>query len=243
MTKLYLVGIGPGAYEEMTLRAARVLEGCELIVGYPVYINLIRPHFPQKEYYSTPMTREAERCAYALEQAALGRSTVIVCSGDAGIYGLAGLAMELRGEKEMPDIEVVAGLTAACSGAALMGAPLSHDFAVISLSDLLTPWQRIEKRLDAAARADFCIALYNPGSGKRKDCLLKACDILLRHMSPDTICGAAHNIAREGQCTRLMTLAQLRGYEADMFTTVFIGNSQTRVIMGRMVTPRGYRHV
>lgn len=241
--KLYVIGIGPGAYEEMTLRAHKALESCDLIVGYGVYVELVRPHFPEKEYYVTPMRGEAERCRYALERAAAGTKTAVVCSGDAGVYGMAGLVYELRGENTEPEVEVISGLTAACSGAAVLGAPLTHDFAVISLSDLLTEWETIEKRLDCAAQAGLSIVLYNPSSKKRHDYLQKACDIVLRHAEESRVCGAVRNIGREGESFQVMTLKELRDYEADMFTTVFIGNPQTKNIGGKMVTPRGYRDV
>lgn len=243
MSKLYVVGIGPGAYEDMTLRAIQVLEQCALIVGYKVYNELVRPHFPDKEYYETPMTGEVERCRYALERAQKGTLTALICSGDAGIYGLAGLAFELRGQQPVPEIEVIPGLTAATTGAALLGSPLTNDFAVISLSDLLTPWDTIGTRLEAAAQGDLCVVLYNPGSKKRRDHLKRACQILLRHKSPDTICGLARNISREGQHHQVITLAELQYMEVDMFTTVFIGNAHTRLLNGRMVTERGYRDV
>jgi precorrin-3B C17-methyltransferase len=243
LSKLYVVGIGPGAYEDMTLRAIQALEQCALIVGYKVYNELVRPHFPDKEYYETPMTGEVERCRYALERAQKGTLTALICSGDAGVYGLAGLAFELRGQQTVPEIEVIPGLTAATTGAALLGSPLTNDFAVISLSDLLTPWDTIERRLEAAAQGDLCVVLYNPGSKKRRDHLKRACQILLRHKSPDTICGLARNISREGQHHQVTTLAQLQYMEADMFTTVFIGNAHARLLNGRMVTERGYRDV
>jgi precorrin-3B C17-methyltransferase len=141
------------------------------------------------------------------------------------------------------EIAVIGGLTAAIAGGSRLGAPLGHDFAAISLSDLLTPWEKIEKRLELAAEADLCIALYNPSSHRRADYLARACDILLRHAAPETVCGVVRNIGREGESSEVMTLAELRNYKADMFTTVFIGNSQTEEIRGRMVTPRGYRDV
>ena len=238
-----MVGIGPGDYEDLTLRAVNALKACDVIVGYTVYVDLVKPHFPGKETFATPMRQEQERCRTALALARQGRDVAVICSGDAGVYGMAGLIYELRGENTSVEIEVVGGLTAACAGGALLGAPLGHDFAVISLSDLLTPWKVIERRLDCAARGDFGIVLYNPGSAKRRDYLKRACDIVLRHQSPDTVCGIAKNIGREGEAASVMTLAQLRDYEADMFTTAFIGNSTTRVIAGRMVTPRGYRGV
>lgn len=165
----------------------------------------------------------------------------MICSGDAGVYGMAGLLLELG--REFPDceVEVISGVTAALSGAAVLGAPLIHDFAVISLSDLLTPWELIEKRLACAAEGDFSICIYNPSSRKRNDYLKKACRVLLETKAPDTVCGLVRNIGREGQSFRVLTLAELAETETDMFTTVFVGNSATRVIDGRMVTPRGYR--
>ena len=243
MAKIRVVGIGPGAYEEMTVRAVSALNACDVIVGYHVYVDLVKDHFPGKEFFTTPMRKEVDRCKIALDLAREGRDVAMICSGDSGIYGMAGLIYELRGEDESIEVEVIGGLTAACSGASRLGAPLTHDFAVISLSDLLTPWETIEKRLDCAAQANLSIVLYNPGSMKRKDYLQRACDILMRHKAPETVCGAVRNIGREGEQTRVMTLSELRDYEADMFTTVFVGNSFTKVIGGKMVTPRGYRDV
>ena len=238
-----MVGIGPGDYREMTVRAVDALNACDVIVGYHVYVDLVKEHFPDKEFHTTPMRREVDRCKLALELAREGRDVAMICSGDAGIYGMAGLIYELLGDEGDIEVEVVGGLTAACSGAARLGAPLTHDFAVISLSDLLTPWETIERRLECAAMGDFAVALYNPSSVKRRDYLQRACNILLRHAKPETVCGAVRNIGREGEAVEVMTLAELRDYEADMFTTVFVGNSHTRVIDGHMVTPRGYRDV
>ena len=166
----------------------------------------------------------------------------MVCSGDAGVYGMSGLCEELAVKYPGVEIETVPGVSAVLSGAALLGAPLMHDFAVVSLSDLMTPWETIEKRLRAAAAADYVICLYNPSSHKRKDYLQQACDIVLRHAAPETVCGIAKNIGREGEGITVLTLTQLRDTPVDMFSTVFIGNSQTRVINGKMVTPRGYDH-
>lgn len=238
--KLFVIGIGPGAFEDMTLRAVNALKSCQLIVGYGVYVDLVRPYFPDKEYYVTPMRGEAKRCRYALEMAEKGIQTAVICSGDAGVYGMAGLVYELRGEKTQPEIEVISGLTAACSGAAILGAPLTHDFAVISLSDLLTEWETIEERLCCAAQAGLSIALYNPSSKNRHDYLQKACDIVMKYAEPERVCGVVKNIGREGQSFQVMTLTELRDYKADMFTTVFIGNPKTQNIGGKMVTPRGY---
>ena len=243
MSRIRVVGIGPGDYNEMTVRAVNALNACDVIVGYHVYVDLVKEHFPDKEFHTTPMRREVDRCNIALELARQGRDVAMICSGDAGVYGMAGLIYELRGEAGDIDVEVVGGLTAAISGGARLGAPLTHDFCVISLSDLLTPWETIEKRLECAALGDFALALYNPASTKRRDYLRRACDILLRHAKPDTVCGVVRNIGREGEAVQTMTLAELRDYPADMFTTAFVGNSQTRVIAGKMVTPRGYRDV
>lgn len=243
MSKLYVVGIGPGNYENMTVRADEALKSADTIIGYHVYVELVKARYPEKEYLTTPMTREAERCRMALDEAKKGRNTALVCSGDSGIYGMAGLCFELRGEDAEPEIEVVPGLTAACSGAALLGAPLTHDFAVISLSDRLTEWAIIEKRLVNAAEADLSIALYNPASHGRPDHLKKACEILLRYLPEDRICGVARNIGREGEERFFMPLSELAEFPADMFCTVFIGNSSAKMINGSMVTPRGYRNV
>lgn len=243
MAKIRVVGIGPGDYEEMTIRAVKALEASDVIVGYNVYVDLVKDHFPGKEFRTTPMRREAERCRIALDIAREGHDVAMICSGDSGIYGMAGLIYELRGEDTSIEVEVIGGLTAACSGGCRLGAPLTHDFAVISLSDLLTPWELIERRLECAAMGNFGIVLYNPRSMKRRDYLQKACDIVMKHQSPETVCGAVRNIGREGEETAIMTLREMRDYEADMFTTVFIGNSFTKVIGDRMVTPRGYRDV
>ena len=242
MSKLYVVGIGPGKFEGMTHEAARALEESDVIVGYTVYVDLVRDHFPGKAFLTTPMRREVERVELALREAAAGRTVAMVCSGDAGVYGMSGLCEELASKYPGVTVETVPGVSAVLSGAAILGAPLMHDFAVISLSDLMTPWATIEKRLRAAAAADFVICLYNPSSHKRKDYLARACDLILESASPETVCGVAQNIGREGQVTEIMTLRELRDTAVDMFSTVFIGNSQTRAINGKMVTPRGYDH-
>ena len=241
MKKLYVVGLGPGDEQNMTGRALTALEESEVIVGYTAYVDLIRARYPEKAFLATAMRGEVERCRMALEAACGGRTVAVVSSGDAGVYGMAGLVYELAQGYDPIDIEVVPGVTAACSGAALLGAPLIHDFAVISLSDLLTPWELIERRLDAAGRADFCICLYNPASRRRADYLRRACDILLRSRAPETVAGLVRNAGRAGESARVLTLGELREAQADMFTTVFIGNSQTKKLNGGMETPRGYR--
>ena len=242
MNKLYVIGIGPGAEDQMTRKALDILAEVDVIAGYGVYVELVKPLFPDKEYLVTPMRKEVDRCRMAIDAAKEGRTVAMISSGDAGVYGMAGLCLELAADTDV-EVEVVPGVTAALSGGAVLGAPLTHDFAVISLSDLLTPWDKIEKRLELAGEADLSIALYNPSSHRRSDYLQKACDILMRHVKPETICGVVRNIGREGESFQVMTLKELRDYKADMFTTVFIGNSQTMEINGRMVTPRGYRNV
>ncbi len=243
MRKVAVVGIGPGDYENMTVGADRALKNCDVIIGYHVYVDLVKERYPGKEFLTTPMTQEVKRCQMALGLAWEGKNVAMVCSGDSGIYGMAALIYELRGESPDPEIQVIPGLTAACSGAALLGAPLTHDFAVISLSDRLTPWEKIEKRLENAAQADLSIVLYNPASHGRPDHLRRACDILLRQLPGDRVCGIASRIGREGESSRLLTLSELGTAPVDMFCTVFIGNSMTKSIGEKMVTPRGYRDV
>ncbi len=237
---LYIVGTGSGSPESMTAEAITAIKSSDLIVGYTVYNDLLRPVFPEKQYYATGMRQEKERVLFALEQAQK-RTTALVCSGDAGVYGMAALAFELVESFPGVEINVVPGVTAALSGAALLGSPLTNDFAVISLSDLLTPPEVIEKRLDGAAAGGFVIVLYNPMSRKRTDNLRRACEIILRYRPESTPCGIAANIGREGESSGILTLGELQNAVVDMFTTVFVGNSLTRVIDGKLVTPRGYK--
>lgn len=257
--KLYLVGFGPGNYEGMTIQAKECIKSSDIIVGYTVYVDIIKQYFPDKEFFSTPMRKEADRVRAAVELALEGKNVSIICSGDSVIYGMAGLAYEILNnyKKEHENaidgkqndkvdvneiqIEVIPGVTAAVSGSAVLGAVLTHDFCVISLSDLLTPWDKIEKRLVCAAMGDFEIAIYNPVSKKRADYLKKACEIILKYRDGDCVCGYAMNIGRDEENYQVTTLFELQNMELNMFTTVFIGNSQTMNIDGKMVTPRGYR--
>ena len=241
MGKLYVVGIGPGNEEGMTIQARRILDECRIIVGYKTYIGLVRPFLKDKEYIETGMREEAARCRMALERAAGSDEPVcMICSGDAGIYGMAGIVLELAPEYPGAEIEVIPGVTAAMSGSALLGAAVGHDSAIISLSDLLTPWEVIEKRLKCAAEGDFVICLYNPASRNRAGYLKRACDIVLEYRDERTVCGYVKNIGRDGESFTVLTLGELKDTEADMFTTVFIGSSRTKEIAGRMVAPRGY---
>lgn len=243
--QIAVVGMGPGMESMMTNQALQALDEADVIVGYTVYLDLLGDRFEGKEFLSTPMKQEAERCRLAFAEAVKGKRVAMVCSGDAGIYGMASLMFEIKEElgEEAADVEleVIPGITAASSGAAVLGAPLNHDFCVISLSDLLTPWELIEKRLRAAAEGDFAIAIYNPSSKKRHDYLRKACDILLESVDGSRACGYVRSIGRDGEEYHTCTLAELRDTSVDMFTTVFIGNSQSRVIDGRLITPRGYK--
>ncbi len=239
--KLYVTGIGPGNYEDMTIRAAKVLESCDYIAGYTVYCDLVRPNFPDKEYISTAMMGEEKRVQMAIEKASEGFNVALICSGDAGVYGMASLTYTMAEDYPEVSVEVIPGVTAALSGGALLGAPLIHDFCLISLSDRLTPWKIIEKRLRAAVDADFVIVLYNPESKSRSGFLSKACDILLEKIEPSRICGIADKVGRDGEDKRILTLSDLKTAKADMFSTVFIGNSTTRRIEDVMVTARGYK--
>ena len=240
MSKVYAVGLGPGGEGYMTQDALQAMREADVIAGYTVYVDLVREMFPEKEFFTTPMKQEIQRCRKAIQLARDGRNVAMVCSGDSGVYGMAGLLFELAQQYEGVEIIVVPGITAAISGAAVLGAPVGHDFCVISLSDLLTPWEVIERRLRCAGEGDFCICLYNPGSKKRADYLAKACRILLQYKDPKTVCGWVRNIGREGESARMLTLEQLEKEPVDMFTTVFIGSASTKELDGRMVTPRGY---
>ncbi len=233
------------------------MTAAETVVGYTTYIELIRPLLAGKEIVSTGMTREVQRVERAIEIALNGTTCAIVSSGDAGIYAMAGLALEIcrnRGIPLLPDrdgeaaggggdamaVEIVPGIPALCAGAALLGAPLTHDFATISLSDLLTPWETIETRLDAAAGADFVIVLYNPKSKKRDWQLQRAQEIVLRHRDPDTPTGIVTAAMRSGQQVQMVPLRDLHRAEVGMQSTVFIGNSATCAYGDFMITPRGY---
>ncbi len=240
---LYVIGIGPGETDGMTLKARAALDTCDCLCGYPVYMDLLADLYPDnggKEKITTPMGQEKKRCRMALEAASRGKRTALICGGDAGIYGMAGLILELSPLYPDVEIEIIPGVTAATAGAAVLGAPLGHDFCVISLSDILTPWNLIETRLRRAAEGGFAICLYNPASRKRRDSFKRACDILLEILNGDIICGWVRNIGRAGQESRICTLRELRGEPADMFTTVFVGSAETTIIRNRVITPRGY---
>ena len=239
--RLYVVGMGPGSLDGMTKEAFKAMEDSQVIAGYTVYADLVKPYFPEKEYLTTSMTKEEARCRMAFECCIQGKNTAMICSGDSGVYGMAGLILELVPQYPGVEIKMIPGVTAACAGAAGLGAPLTHDFAVISLSDRLTPIEMIWERIEKAAQADFVICLYNPRSKGRPDYLKQACERIMKYRAPETICGIASCIGRDGEEMKVMTLKELADYPADMFTTVFIGKSSTVKIGKWMVTPRGYR--
>ncbi|MEO5362925.1 MAG: precorrin-3B C(17)-methyltransferase [Magnetococcus sp. DMHC-8] len=244
---LSLVGIGPGALEHLTVRATQVIRAAEVVVGYKSYLRLIEPLLVGKTVLGSGMRQELERCTEAYRWARSGRTTVLISSGDAGVYGMAGPAYELllaagwRPGGEVA-VAVIPGVSALNACAALVGAPLTHDFCAISLSDLLTPWPVIQARLEAAARADFVTALYNPKSSKRTTQILDAQRIFLAHRLPATPVAVVTAAFRNDARALLTDLARMTEQEIDMETTVLIGNASTFVQAGVMVTPRGYGH-
>lgn len=241
MKRIDVVGFGPGGYEYMTVQAIEAMKAADLIVGYTTYIDLIRGIFPDKNFLNTPMTREVERCKIALEEAGKGQQVALISSGDSGIYGMAGIMLQVvQASGEDILVRIIPGVTAASAGASILGAPLMNDFAVISLSDLMVPLEQIMLRVKCAAEGDFVICLYNPKSRKRKDYLEKASDIVSNFRKPETPVGIVRRAGRENSSCELTTLKELKNAEADMFTMVIIGNSTTYVRDGKMITPRGY---
>jgi len=238
------VGTGPGELKQLSRCALEALERSEVVVGYKTYIELISGLLASKEVVSTGMTREVERCHLAIDRALEGKKVALVSSGDPGVYGMAGLAIELleqRGALGTVELEVIPGITSATAAAACLGAPLMHDFVVISLSDLLTPWEIIEKRLELAARGDFVVVLYNPASKKRTEQIRTARRIMLEHKSGETPVGIVRNVAREKEEKTITDLDHMLEHNIDMFTIIIIGNSHTRLAGKYMVTPRGYQ--
>ena len=239
--KLTVVGFGPGSKGDMTLRAVEAIEKADIVTGFTTYVKILQEFFPDKQYKSNGMTKEVDRCRMAVEDAMKGQDVVMVSSGASGIYGMAAICYQVADEMDADiDIDVVPGITAASSAAAILGAPLTHDTALISLSDRLTPWDLIEKRLDAAASSDMVIALYNPRSHGRPDLLEKAFTIMGKHKDPNTVVGVVRNIGRKDQDSWVCSMKDLDFEKVDMFCTVVIGNSKTYALDGKMITPRGY---
>ncbi len=241
MGKLYVVGFGPGGYEHMTAKAIDVLKKADVVTGYTTYVNLLKEYFPDKHYIATPMMQEVKRCEMAVEEAGKDQIVAMVSSGDSGIYGMAGIIYQVADEKNADiEIETVPGVTAASAAASVLGAPLMHDFAVISLSDLMTPLDLIRKRVDCAGQGDLIVCLYNPKSRKRAGYVEQAADILMKYRKPRTPVGIVRNAGRKDETMDITTLEELKDAEIDMFSIVIIGNSQTYVKNARMITPRGY---
>lgn len=238
MAKLYVIGIGPGGKEHMTLKAIDTIKKCDVIVGYTYYIELIKDFIENKEIIKTGMKGEIQRCNMAIEKVKEGLNTCIISTGDAGLYGMAGPVLELAEDIE---VEVVPGITAAFSAASELGAPIMHDFCTISLSDLLTPWEVIEKRIEAAAQGDFVISIYNPKSKGRVKHIEKAVEIISKYKSKDTPVGIVKHSGREGNERVITTLENIDFDIIDMMTVVIIGNSQSSIKDAYIVTPRGYK--
>ncbi|MBR1645813.1 MAG: precorrin-3B C(17)-methyltransferase [Selenomonadaceae bacterium] len=244
MAKISVVGIGPGALDEMTPRARRAIESAEVVAGYNTYIKLIEKILDGKKIIGRAMMQEVERCQLAVEETLAGRNVVVVSSGDSGVYGMAGLVVEMildLPENKRPQFEIVAGVSAVNAASAILGAPLMNDFAVVSLSDLMTPWEIICKRIRAAAEGDFVIALYNPKSKRRITQLDEVQKILLEFRDKNTPVGIVTNAGRDGETKIISTLENFTREEVNMFSLVLIGNSQTFVKAGFMITPRGYK--
>jgi len=242
MSKLYVVGFGPGGYDHMTMKAVDVIENADIITGYTTYVEMLKAYFPAKTYLSTPMKKEVDRCRLAVEKTLEGHDVAMVSSGDSGIYGMAGIVLQVVDEMKADiEVEVVPGVTAASAAASVLGAPLMHDMAIISLSDLMTPLEQIMKRVACAAMGDFVVCLYNPKSKKRTDYVERAADIIMKYQRPDIPAGIVRHAGRDGESMCLTTLGELKNAEIDMFSVVVIGNSQTYVKDGKMITPRGYK--
>ena len=245
MGKISVVGIGPGSLDDMTYRARRTIEEATTVVGYKRYIELIRELVDGKKVLDTGMTQEIDRCRAALKAASEGETVVVISSGDAGIYGMAGLVLELlvkMDEAEKPEFGgVIPGVSAMSAAAGLLGAPIMHDFVVISLSDLLTPWEIIQERAELAAKGDFVTALYNPRSNKRVGQIKAVQEIFLRHRAPETPVGIVTSASRANEATLISTLGDFTKEDINMFSIVIIGNSKTRPVGDWMITPRGYQ--
>ncbi|MDO5028563.1 MAG: precorrin-3B C(17)-methyltransferase [Bacillota bacterium] len=240
MKKLYVIGIGPGGKERMTQEALKALADSEVIVAYTPYLAYVADYIGDKETYTSGMKKEIERCQKAIDFAREGRTTSILSTGDAGLYGMAGPILELLKEDQEVEVQLVPGVTSVFSAAAELGAPIMHDLAIISLSDLMTPWELIQKRVDLAAQGDFVIGLYNPRSKGRPDHLKTAIEIMLKHKSPSTPVGVVKNSGRDNTEKWITSLGDLDYEKVDMLTVLIIGNKASYVDGDRMVTPRGY---
>lgn len=237
--KIYVVGIGPGNMEDISIRAYNTLKNVDIIAGYITYVNLVKDEFSEKEFYVSGMKKEIDRCEKVLELAKEGKKVALISSGDAGIYGMAGIMIEVALGSGI-EVEIIPGITSSVAGASLVGAPLMHDQAIISLSDLLTDWEVITKRIDRASDGDFVISLYNPKSKGRTEQIVEARKIMLKYKAATTPVALLRHVGREDENYTLTTLEDMLNHEIDMFTVVIVGNSKTYVKDGKMITPRGY---
>lgn len=241
MKKIYIIGLGPGDLKDMTIRAKEILDRCKIIVGYKFYIDLVKPILGEKTYISSEMKQEIQRCEQALDIVINSNEDIcIVSSGDSGIYGMAGIMIEKAAKHPEIDIEIVPGVTASIAAAAIAGAPLMNDFAVVSLSDLLVPWDTIEKRIELASMADFVIAIYNPKSKTRINQLQNAINIIMRYRAFSTPVAIVKNAYRDNETASICMLGEVIYHDVDMFTTIIVGNSTSYILNGKMVTSRGY---
>lgn len=237
--KIYVVGIGPGNMEDISIRAYNTLKNVDIIAGYITYVDLVKDEFSEKEFYVSGMKKEIDRCEKVLELAKEGKKVALISSGDAGIYGMAGIMIEVALGSGI-EVEIIPGITSSVAGASLVGAPLMHDQAIISLSDLLTDWDVITKRIDRASDGDFVISLYNPKSKGRTEQIVEAREIMLKYKAATTPVALLRHVGREDENYTLTTLEDMLNHEIDMFTVVIVGNSKTYVKDGKMITPRGY---
>lgn len=238
--KIYVIGIGPGNKENMTFRAYKAMEEADVLIGHKTYISLVEDMFPNKKMIKSAMKKEIERCEETLKLAEEGNITALISSGDAGVYGMAGIMLEVACDRDI-EVEIIPGITSANASAAVVGAPLMHDNVMISLSNLLTDWELIKKRIALASEGDFVISLYNPKSHGRPDLINEAVEIMLKYKSKDTPAAIIRNTGREGENYDITTIENLLDFEINMFSTVIIGNSKTFVKNGKMITPRGYK--
>ncbi|WBW96176.1 precorrin-3B C(17)-methyltransferase [Oceanirhabdus sp. W0125-5] len=237
MKKLYVIGIGPGGLEHMTIKARKTIEESDIIVGYTKYLKMVEPLLEGKETYATGMRGEEDRCKKAIELAQ-DKVVSVISTGDAGIYGMAGLILQIDNNA---NVEIIPGVTASCSAASVLGAPLMHDNCNISLSDLMTPYEAIKKRVKLAAEGDFVISLYNPRSKGRPHYLKECLDIVREYRDGNTPIGVVRNALRDDQSVHISTLGNFDEEIVDMMSIVVIGNSNTYIENGRIITPRGYK--
>lgn len=240
MKKLYVIGIGPGGKDRMTLESIKAIDEAEVLVGYTPYLEYVKDYTKNKEVFTSGMRAEVERCQKAIEFAKEGKTTAILSTGDAGLYGMAGPILELAKDEDI-EVEIIPGVTSVFSAASELGAPVMHDLAIISLSDLMTPWELIQKRLDLAAQGDFVIAIYNPRSKGRSEHLKTAIDIILKHKDKNTPVGLVKNSGRDNMEKWITSLGEIDYEKVDMLTILIIGNKTTFVDKEKIITPRGYQ--